>query len=36
MAVACLGLPLMLSSYLAEVLTGMVLVAAGTFSRRRV
>ena len=31
LAVAALGLPLMLSSHLAEVLTGMVLVGAGTF-----
>ena len=31
LAVAALGLPLMLSSHLAEVLAGMVLVGAGTF-----
>jgi MFS transporter, YNFM family, putative membrane transport protein len=31
LAVAAAGLPLMLSSHLAEVLTGMVLVGAGTF-----
>jgi YNFM family putative membrane transporter len=31
LAVAAIGLPLMLSSHLAEVLTGMVLVGAGTF-----
>jgi predicted MFS family arabinose efflux permease len=31
LAVAALGLPLMLSSHLPEVLTGMVLVGAGTF-----
>ena len=31
LAVAAIGLPLMLSSHLAEVLAGMVLVGAGTF-----
>ena len=31
LAVAAIGLPLMLSSHLAEVLTGMVLVGVGTF-----
>ena len=31
LAVAALGLPLMLSSHLAQVMTGMVLVGAGTF-----
>ena len=31
LAVAAVGLPLMLSAHLAEVLTGMVLVGAGTF-----
>jgi MFS transporter, YNFM family, putative membrane transport protein len=31
LAVAAIGLPLMLSSHLAEVLTGMVLVGSGTF-----
>ena len=31
LAVAAIGLPLMLSSYLAEVLAGMVLVGVGTF-----
>jgi MFS transporter, YNFM family, putative membrane transport protein len=31
LAIAALGLPLMLSSHLAEVLAGMVLVAVGTF-----
>jgi predicted MFS family arabinose efflux permease len=31
LAVAAIGLPLMLSDYLAQVLTGMVLVGAGTF-----
>src|SRR5882724_2161332 len=31
LAVAAIGLPLMLSSHLAEVLTGMVLIGAGTF-----
>jgi YNFM family putative membrane transporter len=31
LAVAAIGLPLMLSAHLAEVLTGMVLVGAGTF-----
>jgi len=31
LAVAALGLPLMLSSHLAEVLAGMILVGAGTF-----
>jgi YNFM family putative membrane transporter len=31
LAVAAIGLPLMLSSHLAEVLTGMILIGAGTF-----
>lgn len=31
LAVAAIGLPLMLSAHLAEVLTGMILVGAGTF-----
>jgi MFS transporter, YNFM family, putative membrane transport protein len=31
LAVAAVGLPLMLSSHLSEVLTGMVLVGVGTF-----
>jgi len=31
LAVAAIGLPLMLSSHLAEVLAGMVLIGAGTF-----